>query len=168
MVVGKSVVKAEIVEKSKESVVVEIPGSNLRGVIFAGHLSDGNYEQNRAILKRLEVGSSIEGLVLDKDARSRLFNLTAKKSLITAAQEDKLPVSFKDITISEQLIPGYVKSVTNKGIFVGFASKLVGLVLAKYATERPLDDLTSVFRINQSVSVRVIRTDDENKRFCYL
>lgn len=165
LVVGKSVVKAEIVEKSKESVVVEIPGSNLRGVIFAGHLSDGNYEQNRAILKRLEVGSSIEGLVLDKDARSRLFNLTAKKSLITAAQEDKLPVSFKDITISEQLIPGYVKSVTNKGIFVGFASKLVGLVLAKYATERPLDDLTSVFRINQSVSVRVIRTDDENKRF---
>lgn len=165
LTVGRSIVKAEIVEKSKESVVVEIPGNNLRGVVFVGHLSDGNYEQNRAILKRLEVGSTIEGLVLDKDARSRLFNLTSKKSLISAAQENKLPSSFEDINISEQLIPGYVKSVTNKGIFVGFASKLVGLVLAKYATDRPVDDLTSVFHVNQSVSVRVIRTDEQNKRF---
>lgn len=165
LVVGRTVVEAKIVEKSKESIVVEIPESNLRGVMFAGHLSDGNYEQNRAILKRLEVGSKIEGLVLDKDTRSRLFNLTAKKSLISAAKEDKLPISFKDIKISEELIPGFVKSVTNKGIFIGFASKLVGLVLAKYATERPVDDLNSVFHVNQSVSVRVFRTDDENKRF---
>ncbi|CCH45514.1 rRNA biogenesis protein [Wickerhamomyces ciferrii] len=165
LVVGRSILKVEIVEKSKESVIVEIPGNNLRGVIFEGHLSDGNFEQNRAILKRLEVGSSIEGLVLDKDSRSRLFNLTAKKSLITAAQEDKLPVKFSDISISEQLIPGYVKSVTNKGIFVAFGAKLVGLILAKYATSRPVDDLSSVFHVNQSVSVRVIRTDEEHNRF---
>lgn len=165
LVVGRSIIKAEIVEKSRESVVVEIPGNNLRGVIFAGHLSDGNFEQNRAILKRLEVGSTIEGLVLDKDLRSRLFNMTAKKSLITAAEEGKLPTDFNDIKISEEIIAGYVKSVTNKGIFVGFGAKLVGLVLAKYATDRSVDDLTAVFHVNQSVSVRVIRTDEEHKRF---
>jgi rRNA biogenesis protein RRP5 len=162
---GQSVVKAHVVEKTKESVVVELPGSNLRGVIFAGHLSDGNYEQNRAILKRLQVGSSIEGLVLDKDARSRIFNLSAKKSLIDAVQTGIFPTKFKDIKVSDELIPGYVKSVTDKGVFVGFGFKLVGLILAKYATDRQVDDLSSIFRVNQSVAVRVLRVDEENKRF---
>lgn len=165
LVVGRSVVKARVMEKTKDSVVVELPGSNLRGVIFEGHLSDGNFEQNRALLKRTVVGSTIEGLILDKDSRSRIFNMTAKKSLIASAEADVFPVKFKDIKSGDSLIAGYVKSVTNKGVFVGFGSKLVGLILAKYATERPVDDLTSVFYVNQSVSVRVLRVDEENKRF---
>lgn len=165
LVTGRSVVKAQIVEKTKDSVVVELPGSLLRGVIFDGHLSDGNYEQNRGILKRLEIGSTVEGVVLDKDSRTRIFNLSLKKSLIESALEEKLPTKYKDISISNELIPGYIKSITDRGLFVGFGAKLVGLVLAKYATERPVDDLNSVFHVNQSISVRVLRTDEENKRF---
>ncbi|KAH3682794.1 hypothetical protein WICPIJ_006253 [Wickerhamomyces pijperi] len=165
LVPGRSIVKAQIVEKTKDSVVVELPGSNLRGVIFAGHLSDGNYEQNRAILKRLNAGSSVEGLVLDKDAKARIFNLTLKKSLITAAEQELLPVKFKDVKVSDEPIPGYVKSVTERGVFVAFGSKLVGLILAKYATEKPVDDLSTIYQQYQSVSVRVIKSDEENKRF---
>ncbi|KAH3669200.1 hypothetical protein WICMUC_005039 [Wickerhamomyces mucosus] len=165
LIVGRSIVKAQVVEKTKDSVVVELPGNNLRGVIFSGHLSDGNFEQNRAILKRLEIDSIIEGLVLDKDPRSRIFNLSAKKSLISAAEQEVLPTKFNEIKVSDDLISGYVKSITDKGIFVGFGAKLVGLILAKYATDKPVDDLNSVYSLNQSVSVRVLRTDEENKRF---
>lgn len=165
LVPGRSIVKAQIVEKTKESAVVELPGNNLRGVIFSGHLSDGNYEQNRAILKRLEVGSTVEGLVLDKDTRARIFNLTLKKSLITAAEQDLLPTKFKDVKISDEPIAGYVKSVTDRGIFVAFGAKLVGLILAKYATDKPVDDLSTIYQQYQSIQVRVIRTDEENKRF---
>lgn len=165
LVPGQSIIKVQVVEKTKDSIVVEAAGSNIKGVIFAGHLSDGNFEQNRAALKRTEVGSTIEGLVLARDARSRMFNMTLKKSLIQGAQAGILPSKYKDIKVSDEFIPGYIKSINDKGIFIAFGGKLIGLVLAKYATDKPVDDLNSVFYVNQSVSVRVLRVDDENKRF---
>lgn len=165
LIVGRSIIEGAIVEKSRDSVVVELSGSDLRGVILDGHLSDGSYEENRIIFKKLKVGSKIEALVLDKDYRNRNLTLTAKQSLIIAAKEDELPVSFDDIKLSDSSIPGYVKSVTHSGVFVGFGARLVGLVLSKYATDKPVHDLSSIFQINQSVSVKVLRIDEENGRF---
>nr|CAI6685319.1 BPK_HP1_G0044020.mRNA.1.CDS.1 [Saccharomyces cerevisiae] len=41
-------------EKTKDSVIVEIPDVGLRGVIYVGHLSDSRIEQNRAQLKKAQ------------------------------------------------------------------------------------------------------------------
>ncbi|ODQ81552.1 hypothetical protein BABINDRAFT_159828 [Babjeviella inositovora NRRL Y-12698] len=162
---GKSVVEVSVVEKTKDSVIVELPENNLRGVIFAGHLSDGNHEQNRALLKKTAAGSKLEVVVLEKDAKSRVVALSAKKSLIDDAKAGKLPTAFRDIKADDEMLHGYVKSVNSLGLFVGFAGKVTGLVLAKYATEKPVEDLSTVFHKNQSVTCRVIRLDLENKRF---
>ena len=142
---GKSITTAIVVEKVKESVIVELENSNLRGVIFSGHLSDGNYEQNRSIFKKLPIGDKIDVLVLEKDLKSRSVTVSAKASLIEAAKQDEVPAYFKDIKVDNKMLHGYIKSVTNMGLFISFAGKLTGLVLAKYATDKPDEDLSKKF-----------------------
>ncbi|CCE78479.1 Piso0_001102 [Millerozyma farinosa CBS 7064] len=162
---GKTITPATVVEKQKESVIVELSGSKLRGVIYSGHLSDDNYEQNRAIFNKLKVNDELQVLVLEKDLKARSVICTAKKSLIEAASNGMIPAYFKDIKVDDRMLRGFVKSVTNMGLFISFAGKLTGLVLAKYATDRPNENLAKKFYKYKSVSCRVIRVDEENKRF---
>lgn len=162
--IGRTVLDVSVVEKQKDSVIVELQGSNLRGVINSTHLSDGNYEENRILFKALEISSNLEVIVLEKDIRARTVIASAKKSLISAARTETFPVHYEDIHVGS-VVPGYIKSVTNLGLFVSFGGKLTGLVLPKNATNDPTQDLSSKFYKNQSVSCSVIKTDDDNKRF---
>lgn len=162
--VGRTVVDATIAEKSKESVIIELEGSNLRGVIATGQLSDGNYEENRIIFKSLKVGGHIEVVVLEKDLRARAIIASAKRSLVHAAKSETLPVDYEDIHVGN-VVSGYIKSVTSLGLFVSFTGKLTGLVLAKNATSDPSEDLSAKFYKYQSVACNVLKTDDDNKRF---
>lgn len=162
--VGRTIATASIVEKTKEAVLIELEGSNLRGIIATGHLSDGNYEDNRVIYKGSKIGGSIEVIVLEKDLRARAVIASAKKSLINSAKVESFPSHYEEIHVGS-IVSGYIKSVTSMGIFVTFGGKLTGLVLAKNATEDPTEDLSAKFYKNQSVACNVIKTDDENRRF---
>ncbi|SGZ52400.1 CIC11C00000000250 [Sungouiella intermedia] len=162
--IGRTIVDATIAEKAKESIIVELEGSNLRGIIATGQLSDGNYEENRIIYKSLKIGGTIEVVILEKDFRARAVIASAKRSLVNAAKTETLPVHYEDVHVGN-LVSGYIKSVTSMGLFVSFAGKLTGLVLAKNATEDPTEDLSSKFYKYQSVACSVIKTEDENKRF---
>ncbi|KAF3986652.1 hypothetical protein FT663_03036 [Candidozyma haemuli var. vulneris] len=162
--VGRTIATAFVVEKTKEAVIIELEGSNLRGVIVTEHLSDGNYEENRKVYKALDVGQKTEVLILEKDFRARTVIATSKQSLLNAAKVGLFPASYEDIHTGT-VIPGFVKSVTNMGIFVSFGGRLTGLVLAKNASSDPTVDLSAKFHKNQSVACNVIRTDDVNKRF---
>ncbi|ODV95492.1 hypothetical protein PACTADRAFT_50207 [Pachysolen tannophilus NRRL Y-2460] len=161
LIPGKSIVDVVIVEKEKNSVIVELPDSNLRGVISAGHLSDGNIEQNRALLKKLEIGKILpKVLALEKDTKSRVITLSGKKSLVDFVRSGNvLPSSFKEISVSETVFPGYIRSITDSGVFVGFANRLTGLALTKYIEK------DENLYIHKSVSVRIIRLDNDKKRF---
>ncbi|SCW01760.1 LAFE_0E06656g1_1 [Lachancea fermentati] len=167
MIVGRSVVNATIVEKTKDSAIVELNGVGLRGVIYVGHLSDSRIEQNRALLKKLRIGSDLTGLVIDKDTRTRVFNLSCKKTLIRDAEDGVLPLTFEDIRKKDlnEVLHGYVKSISDKGVFVAFNGKFVGLVLPSYAVDSRDVDITKKFYVNQSVNAYLLRTDDENERF---
>lgn len=162
--IGRTVVNASIVEKTKDDVLVELEGSDLRGVVSSGQLSDGNFEENRIILKSLKTGGTLEVVVLEKDIRARAVICSAKKSLINAAKTETLPVEFEDVHMGS-VVSGYIKSVTSMGIFVSFAGRLTGLVLPKFASEDPTADLLTKFSKYQSVTCSVVKTDDENRRF---
>lgn len=167
LVVGKSIIDAIVIEKTKDSVIVESKDSGLRGVIYTGHLSDDRIEQNRASQKKLKINSEVRGLVLDKDIRTHVFNMSCKKSLIKDAENGTLPLSFSDIKNKDKTEPmhGYVKSVSDRGVFVAFNGKFVGLVLPSYAAETRDINIHKKYYINQSVTVYLLRTDEEHERF---
>lgn len=167
MVLGRTMVDVTVVEKTKDSLVVEMVNVGLRGVIYVGHLSDSRIEQNRAQLKRIRIGSELKSLVIDKDVRTQVFNATLKESLISDAQNNELPVAYDDIVGKKPTTPlhGYIKSISDKGLFVAFNGKFVGLVLPSYAVESRDVDFSKAFYVNQSVTAYLLRSDDTNKRF---
>ncbi|EDO17868.1 hypothetical protein Kpol_1043p58 [Vanderwaltozyma polyspora DSM 70294] len=167
LIPGKSFVEASVIEKTKDSLVVEMEKTGLRGVVYVGHLSDLRIEQNRAEIKKVRIGSKLNGLVIDKDTRTYIFNMTLKESLIKDAKEGKLPTSYSEVKTLDKSTPlhGYVKSVSDKGIFVAFNGKFVGLVLPSYAVENREIDFKKSFYMNQSVTAYILRTDDEQERF---
>ncbi|SCU93856.1 LADA_0G05204g1_1 [Lachancea dasiensis] len=167
MALGKSIIKVAVVEKTKDSLVVEQVATGLRGVIYVGHLSDSRIEQNRAQLKKIKIGHEFDGLVIDKDGRTRVFNLSCKKSLMKDAEKSLLPTTYDEVKERGHQAPmhGYVKSVSEKGIFVAFNGQFVGLVLPSYAADSRDINLETKYYINQSVTAYLLRSDDKNERF---
>lgn len=162
--IGRTVVIASVAEKAKESVVIELNGSNLRGVVSTCQLSDGSYEESRIIYKSLVIGSLMEVIVLEKDFKNRLVTVSAKKSLINAAKLETFPVHYEDLHVGAA-VAGYIKSVTSMGIFVRFGGRLTGLVLPRDASSDPSQDLLKLYYKDQSVVCEVRKIDSENKRF---
>lgn len=165
LVSGRSVITVIVVEKTKDAVVVESEGSNLHGILECGHLSDGSFEHNRHILKQTAIGKKLEVLVLEKDEKSRLIHVTAKQSLIESANLNEFPITFEDIKASKKVIHGYIKSVTNMGLFVSFGGKLTGLVSSRYASEGSMEDFSKLYHKLQSVACDVVKFEDDSQRF---
>lgn len=167
MVPGRTIVDVTVVEKTRDSLIVSTKDLDLRGIIYVAHLSDDRIEQNRAALKKIVVGTHLRGLVIDKENRTQVFNLTLKKSLLEAAKAETLPITYKAITTASKstFFPAYIKSISDRGLFVAFTGKNVGLVLPSYAVESRDVDITKKFYVGQSVKAAILRFDDTNERF---
>ncbi|KAI0461667.1 hypothetical protein LJB42_004739 [Komagataella kurtzmanii] len=162
---GSSILEVYIVEKMKDALIVEVKDSNVRGVIQEGQLSDGDQNQNKTLLRTAVVGSSLEALFLQRDPKSRTINFTAKDSLIRASKSGQLPASFEELPAVGEIIYGYVHTITNAGLFIEFADGLSGFARTKDITDEPSDKLPSLYFKNQSVRARILKLDDEFRKF---
>ncbi|VUG18531.1 RRP5 [Brettanomyces bruxellensis] len=165
IVPGKTIVECNIVEKNRNSLIAELADSNLRGVIPCGQLSDKTYDECRSLLKKTKVGSTVKALVISKVPNGRFVDLTLKPSLMKDAANGVLPSDYSDITMSSKELHGFVKNVTRYGVFVSFANQLTGLILPRYLNSNDVEYLEKKFFVNQSISCRVVKMDDANKRF---
>lgn len=165
LIPGKSIVNAEIIEKERDAIIVKLDNIDLRGIIHVGHLADGPTDLARSQLKKLKVGDKIETLVVLIDNRKRGVTLSAKPSLIKDAKAGVFPTKYSDISVSDKVLHGFVKTVIPTGVFVSFGDKLTGLVVPRFATPKRVHDLTTVFTPDQSVSCNVINVDENNQRF---
>lgn len=162
---GKSVVSVEILEKDRESITVKLVDSDIRGTIAVGHLADGPIDIARGLLKKLKVGETLEAIVLLSDKRHRGVSLSIKPSLVNDVKNNALPTTYEDISVSDKILHGYVKTVIPTGVFVSFGNNLTGLVIPRFATNKKVNDLTTLFYPNQSVDCTVVNIDEKNQRF---
>ncbi|OLL26878.1 rRNA biogenesis protein rrp5 [Neolecta irregularis DAH-3] len=175
--ISVGIVVSGIVEsKTAEDVVVSITELEAKGIIILGHLSDRETDKCRKLQKKLRIGQVIHELVvLEKNLDKKSIYLSAKKSLITAAKENKLPKSLDECKIGDKFY-GYVKSIANYGLFVGFAGNFSGLALRqvddKTRSRANLQNLAdnyvsvpaSVFSQNQSVTAYIVDIDYTQSR----
>ncbi len=123
-------------------------------------------EMNRNLIKKITIGDQIQALVIDKDAKTKIINFSLKQSLITSASEEKLPVSFEQSCWSwpETAMFGYIKSISQRGIFVGFNGKFVGLVLPSYTGLSREEDISNEVLCWISVKVYLLRRPIQNNK----
>lgn len=163
---GKSVVTAVVVEKTKESIIVEIEPSKVRGILRAGQLSDEDEDKKNAAFKKIQVSKVIDNLlVLEKNSDKNSVYLTAKPSLIAAANAGTLPGSIEEVHPNQQL-QGFVANVTNAGVFVTFANRLTSLAFkTELFRDRVVEDPTRFFKPFQSITCTVTSVDADAGRF---
>lgn len=134
----------------------------VRCSISAEHLTDHPSHAN-ALLQGFRPGDIIEeAVVLAKEGkRSNRLVLSCKPLLKAAAAAGELPTTAADMQ-PDTLYPGYVRSVTSYGVFIGFIHGVVGLAMSK-DIDKGVDPTTD-FVVGQTVVAKLLRFDEESGR----
>lgn len=143
-----STVSAEVVEITRDAVLVEADGA--LGRIPFGHLSD-DVSSVKSVRKQIKVGSTLDNVLILTNSTEPL--LTLKPSLLSHPP----PLSVESISKGD-LLYGFVRAVSDdKNVFVEFANNLVALM--------PKTIVKKAYTKDQSVSVVVTVNDVEKKLF---
>ena len=162
------IVSGRISEKANDGIVVQIEGgvgvAGLKGIISVGHLADGMHRSNTCKLRTLGAGQTLSELVVIDKNKGRMIRLSGKPSLISAAKENSLIYSFGQLN-EGAIIRGFVKNITEVGVFVGFAGGIVGLA-SKNALPLEKQSLPDFgYFKDQSVTGRVFAMNYPGKKF---
>ncbi|KAG5519000.1 hypothetical protein PMAC_002531 [Pneumocystis sp. 'macacae'] len=159
-----SFVSGTVISNSNDVIVVSLDSSLLTGIIELGHISDDDFDKCKAIISKIKRGSHLSDMiVLNKKENQGVVVLTIKPSFVKLLKEGNLPSMLSQVKIGSCL-PGYIKSIQNYGVFVGFVGDLVGLVLKQNMENKYSNDLGSALFLNQTILCSVIDIDLEKKR----
>ena len=161
---GGDLVTGTITQKTLESVTLDLD-SGLKGLIRIGHLSDGSFSRAEKALKKLQVGEKLVDLVvLHKLERSRHILLTKKSSMVADTKAGDLIRSIADAHPGKKC-NGFVRNVTPEGVYIEFASDVVGLLpksqIDQELTSQPSFGLTK----DQSLSTWVLSINAAREQF---
>ncbi|BFZ59560.1 rRNA bioproteinsis protein rrp5 [Saitoella coloradoensis] len=158
------VVSATIADKPEDQIIVSVLPDMIKGIVSLPQLSDEDSTKAKAVHTKLRVGQTLKELaVISKNERSKLLVLSNKQSLIKAAKAGKFLKSLEGVNVGDKVV-GYVKNVTDFGVFVGFAGNLVGLALKAHLSEQYVPSVQALFSQGQSVTATVADVNREENR----
>lgn len=137
---------------------------HLMGFIPTLHLSD-HITLCELLLKKFKVGDVIDNaLVLRKKETTRQIILSLKPSLKEARRRQQLPATLQDIKKNTHC-SGYVRRITDFGIFVGFLGDLNGLAWRNNLADVFVTDINAFFTVGQSVTAYIFDVNSESGQF---
>lgn len=158
-------VEGTVSQKTGDEVVLELKGSGLKALLPFEHLTDGSSQKCQSQAKKLRINQTLKDLlVLYKHEKTHLIKVTNKPSLLKAAKDGDLLSSFSEIVEGNETY-GYVKNITEIGVFVQFGADITGLLLKAHIP----DELALLpdfgMRRHQSITSRILTVDHQNQRF---
>lgn len=158
-------VSATVSEINESSISVEIQPANLRALIQSGHLTDGSESKDRAALKKIRVGQTLNDLVIiEKLDKEKLIKLSNKPSILKAAIDGSLIKSFDNVK-EGSLAHGFVRDIIDTAVFVDFAGGLVGYLPKNHLTSELLALPGFGLRKHQSIKTYIHSVDHTNQKF---
>ena len=179
--------------ENKEELLVDIDGLGVKGVLSANHLTDhpthvlpllSAYSQPGLALPKLCVlqldknGAPILTMkpsllgalgVADSSAVVESNNSESKADDAESAEEQAEVVihcpKSHDELVPQMLLQGYVKSVTDFGVFVGFLGKLTGLAPRAHLCDHFVTSPADHFSPGQTVRARVVEVNPDAEKF---
>eukprot|EP01116_Phalansterium_solitarium_P003177 TRINITY_DN1386_c1_g1_i1.p1 TRINITY_DN1386_c1_g1~~TRINITY_DN1386_c1_g1_i1.p1 ORF type:complete len:2083 (+),score=1015.05 TRINITY_DN1386_c1_g1_i1:162-6410(+) len=157
-----SVVSATIKALINDGAVLLVEtASGVSGMVPQGQLADDAGQAER-LMPRLaaRAGTQLtELLVLDKHPAKKTLLLSLKPSLIAAAKAGKLPRSIEQLSAG-MVVSGWVKGVTDFGVFVGVLGGLSGLAYRANLSDASRQiAVEQAYTVNQSVRAYVSEVD---------
>ncbi|KIY03941.1 uncharacterized protein Z520_00633 [Fonsecaea multimorphosa CBS 102226] len=117
-----------IFEKSQNDVLLRLEGSDAIARLTLDHIADGSLKKRESAISKVRVGQKLENvLILQVLAKRRLVLVSNKQSLVQAAQGGTLLRGYEKLQ-PNAIVTGFVKNITEDGVFVGFAAGINGLI----------------------------------------
>ena len=160
-----AVVSGTVSEKTNDTIVVELEGSALQAQLPFEHLTDGSEQKCLSAAKRIRVGQKLQDLiVLNIRTARKSVTLSSKPSLVKAAKSGGLLLSV-EMAVPDTEVAGFVRNITDAGVFVEFAGELVGILpKSQIATDLlPLPHFG--LRKDQSITANVLSVDYSGGKF---
>jgi rRNA biogenesis protein RRP5 len=152
------VLPAKVTKVNDRQVVVQLSDS-VAGPVHLADLADDYDEANPLRYSKNEI---VRVAVVEIDKSNKRLRLSLRPSRVL---NSSLPVRDKEITKSTELkvgdiIRGFVKNVSDKGLFVSLGGDVVALVLIKNLSDSFLKDWKEHFQVDQVVKGRIISAAD--------
>ncbi|KAL2011206.1 hypothetical protein VTN00DRAFT_3924 [Thermoascus crustaceus] len=158
-------VTGTVFEKSGDDLLLKLEGSGLIARLDAQHLADGTESKNLSALAKVRVGQKLSDLlVLDIQKAHRLIKVTNKPSLKKASKQGALPGRFEDLKEGAE-VTGFIRNITQDGIFVEFLGGLNGLVPKRLVNSQYGSELDFGMTKSQPISATVHSIDVDLRKF---
>ena len=160
-----TIVSGTVSEKTSDTIVVQLDDSALQAQLPFEHLTDGSEQKCVSAAKRIRVGQKLQDLIVLKVQSARkLIGLSTKPSLVKAAKSGSLLLSIENVVPETEVI-GFVRNVTDAGVFVEFAGELVGILPKSHITSDLLLLPDFGFRRDQSITAIILSVDYNTQKF---
>jgi len=155
----KNQVLAGKVTKVNDRQVILKLSESVAGPIHMTDLADDYDKANPLDFKKNEI---VRVAVVDVDKSNKRIRLSTRPSRVL---NSSLPVKDREITKSSkiengEIIRGFVKNVSDKGLFISLGGDVVAMVQIKNLSDAYLKDWKEHFQVDQVVQGRVISVAD--------
>lgn len=152
------VLPAKVTKVNDRQVVVKL-SDFVAGPVHMADLADDYDEANPLGHSKNEI---VRIAIVEIDKSNKRLRLSMRPSRVL---NSSLPVKDKEITKNTQLkvgdiVRGFVKNVSDKGLFVSFGGDVVALVQIKNLSDSYLKDWKEHFQVDQVVKGRIISLPD--------
>ncbi|CAI2170293.1 2114_t:CDS:10 [Funneliformis geosporum] len=122
-------------------------------------------EINLGDVKQIHLNDVLSNLmVLAKNEQKGFINVTKKPLLIEAKMNNKFPGKLDDIKVGD-IVCGYVKSVTDYAVFIGFLGGFSSRATRDKLADHFIASPVGIFHVNQSIVGLITHIDKETTKF---
>ncbi|XP_075072317.1 protein RRP5 homolog [Mixophyes fleayi] len=156
------IVDVKIVNKTDKGLTALILPEESPAFLPKAHLSD--YDTNCELLWHcLKEGDTVTGAMYLSSFRGKKL-LTKKSALISFMERGACVKDIAEVQVG-MLLTGYVKNIMPYGVFVEFPYGLFGLAPKSEISDKFVTNINDYLVEGQTVVAKVIKTDEQKKRF---
>ncbi|KAK9768908.1 rRNA biogenesis protein rrp5 [Basidiobolus ranarum] len=155
------VVSGKVTSLLEDAIHLILEPSNIRATLPVSHLSDHLGTILKTIVGSIKVGDTLNDLVVfAKNEQKSVAMVSKKPLLVKAAKANQLPKSIEDVSVGS-IVPGYVRSVTDFGVFVGFLGDFGGVSFKNNISDQFVASPADHFTPQQTVLCNVTSVNVE-------
>ncbi|KAJ9604475.1 rRNA biogenesis protein rrp5 [Cladophialophora chaetospira] len=117
-----------VFEKSENDILLRLEENDAIARLTLDHIADGSLKKRQSAFGKIRVNQKLESiLILQVQTKRRLVLVSNKQSLVGATRAGTFLKSYEQLQPGA-IVTGYVKNITEDGVFVGFAAGISGLI----------------------------------------
>ncbi|EXJ55871.1 hypothetical protein A1O7_08802 [Cladophialophora yegresii CBS 114405] len=148
-----------VFEKSENDILLRLEENDAIARLTLDHVADGSLKKRQSAFSNIRVNQTLESiLILQVQPKRRIVLISNKRSLVSATRAGMFLKGYEQLQLGV-VVTGYVKNITEDGVFVGFAAGITGLIPRSQVSEESEDQENFGMTEMQPVTAKVLNIE---------